>query len=135
MDFLLSDPPYFLDQLDDKWSHEAIGQNMRKAGAVGGLPVGMKFDPVQGRRLEAFFHQVSLEAIRVLKPGAFMVAFSQGRLVHRLATAAEDAGFEIRDLFVWEHEGGQGKAFTHTHFVERMDISAKEKKSIIKKLD
>ena len=64
-----------------------------------------------------------------------MVAFSQGRLVHRLATAAEDAGFEIRDLFVWEHDGGQGKAFSQAHFVERMDLSRREKNRIIKQLD
>ena len=64
-----------------------------------------------------------------------MVAFSQGRLVHRLAIAAEDAGFEIRDLFVWEHEGGQGKAFTQDHFVKKMDLSAKQRAAIVTKLD
>lgn len=104
IDFLLTDPPYFLDQLGDEWSREGIAKRMRRASTVGGLPVGMKFDRDQSKRLEQFFFQVSKHAIRVLKPGAFMVAFSQGRLVHRLATAAEDAGFEIRDLFVWEHE-------------------------------
>ena len=60
-----------------------------------------------------------------------MVAFSQGRLVHRLAVAAEDAGFEIRDLCVWEHEGGQGKAFTQDHFVRKMDLSKAEQGAII----
>ena len=64
-----------------------------------------------------------------------MVAFSQGRLVHRLAIAAEDAGFEIRDLFVWEHEGGQGKAFTQDHFVKKMDLPAKKRAAIVAKLD
>lgn len=68
VDFLLSDPPYFLDQLDDAWSKTGIARNMTRPSAIGGLPVGMKFDPAQGRRLEAFFHRVSLEAIRVLKP-------------------------------------------------------------------
>lgn len=101
----MTDPPYFLDQLGDEWSRENIARRMLSPSAVGGLPSGMKFDREQGRRLEDFFYKVSVHAMRVLKPGAFMVGFSQGRLVHRLAAAAEDAGFEIRDLFVWEHEG------------------------------
>ena len=64
-----------------------------------------------------------------------MVAFSQGRLVHRLAIAAEDVGFEIRDQLIWEHQGGQGKAFTQDHFVDRMPIGQKQRKAIISKLD
>jgi site-specific DNA-methyltransferase (adenine-specific) len=94
----------------------------------------MKFDPRQGQRLELFFEQVSREVLRVLKPGGFMVSFSQGRLYHRLAIAAEDAGFEIRDLLIWEHDGGQGKAFTQDHFVKRMRMTAEEKEKIIQKL-
>lgn len=77
MDFVLTDPPYFLDQLDDAWSRHGIAMKMRKAGAVGGLPVGMKFDRDQSRRLEQFFYKVSEHAFRILKPGGFMVAFSQ----------------------------------------------------------
>ena len=69
IDFIVTDPPYFLDQLGDEWNDKNIVRNIKKAGAVGGLPVGMKFDKQQGRRLERFFFQVSNEAIRVLKPG------------------------------------------------------------------
>ena len=64
----MSDPPYFLDQLDDAWSRTSINKKMGKAGAVGGLPVGMKFDRAQSKRLEEFFFKVSQEAIRVMKP-------------------------------------------------------------------
>lgn len=35
--------------------------------------------------------------LRVLKPGAFLLAFGGSRTYHRLAVAIEDAGFEIRD--------------------------------------
>ena len=69
IDFIVTDPPYFLDQLGDEWNDASIVRNIKRAGAVGGLPVGMKFDKQQGRRLERFFFQVSNEAIRVLKPG------------------------------------------------------------------
>jgi site-specific DNA-methyltransferase (adenine-specific) len=134
VDFVATDPPYFLDGMGDEWSDRDLKEKEAKGGAVRGLPVGMKFDPRQGQRLELFFEQVSREVLRVLKPGGFMVSFSQGRLYHRLAIAAEDAGFEIRDLLIWEHDGGQGKAFTQDHFVKRMRIAAEEKEKIIQKL-
>lgn len=46
------------------------------------------------------------EVYRVLKPGAFLLAFGGTRTFHRLACAIEDAGFEIRDCLSWLH--GQG---------------------------
>jgi DNA modification methylase len=41
------------------------------------------------------------ECLRVLKPGGYLVAFSATRTIHRLTTAAEDAGFEIIDQLGW----------------------------------
>jgi DNA modification methylase len=41
------------------------------------------------------------ECLRVLKPGGYLVAFSATRTIHRLTTAAEDAGFEIIDQISW----------------------------------
>lgn len=134
VDFIATDPPYFLDGMGDEWSDVELKKKEARAGAIRGLPVGMKFDPLQGKRLEKFFYNVSKEAARVLKPGGFMVSFSQGRLFHRIAVAAEDAGFEVRDMLVWEHNGGQGKAFTQSHFVQKMKIPNTEKEAIIKKL-
>jgi site-specific DNA-methyltransferase (adenine-specific) len=134
IDLIATDPPYFLDGMDNTWSDTNLKKKQSKARAIGGLPVGMKFDPTQGLRLEKFFYEISLEAMRVLKPGGFMVAFSQGRLFHRLAIAAENAGFEIRDMLIWEHGGGQGKAFTQNHFVRKMPISEQEKETIVDKL-
>src|SRR5262249_12522374 len=135
VDLIATDPPYFLAGMDDGWSHKDLKRKEAKAKTVKGLPVGMKFDPEQGRRLQEFFERVSREALRVLKPGGFMVSFSQGRLYHRLTIGAEDAGFEVRDLLIWEHNGGQGKAFTQDHFVRKMKLSANEKATLIAKLD
>ncbi len=134
IDLIATDPPYFLDGMDDEWSDRKLKSKAAKAGAIRGLPVGMKFDPAQGKKLQEFFVRVSVEALRVLKPGGFMVVFSQGRLFHRIAVAAEDAGFEIRDMLIWEHNGGQGKAFTQNHFVKKMKISDEKKRAIIERL-
>ena len=38
-----------------------------------------------------------VEALRVAKPGAHLLAFGGTRMFHRLACAIEDAGWEIRD--------------------------------------
>lgn len=134
IDFIATDPPYFLDGMGDDWSDTKLKNKIAKAHTIGSLPVGMKFDAAQGKKLQKFFGKVSEEALRVLKPGGFMVAFSQARLFHRMAVAAEDAGFEVRDMLVWEHSGGQGKAFTQSHFVRKMNLSAEEKKEIVDKL-
>lgn len=46
------------------------------------------------------------EALRVLKPGGWLVAFSGSRTYHRMACAIEDAGFEIRDQIMWIYGSG-----------------------------
>jgi len=38
------------------------------------------------------------ELLRVLKPGAHLLAFGGTRTYHRMACAVEDSGFEIRDM-------------------------------------
>ena len=48
--------------------------------------------------LQQVWHEAwATEALRVLKPGGFLLAFGGTRTAHRLACAIEDAGFEIRD--------------------------------------
>jgi len=100
---------------------------------IGGLPVGMKFDPRQGKRLQEFMSVVAEKLFRVLKPGGFFLCFSQGRLYHRMVVAIEEAGFEIRDMLIWK-KVGQAKAFSQDHFVRKMKISEKEKEIILNSL-
>lgn len=132
---VLTDPPYFLDGLDGDWKKGTGGQ--RGTGAVGGLPVGMKFDPAQGRKLQAFMEPIAFDLHRVLKPGGFALVFSAPRLVHRMAIAFEDPGFEIRDIYAWRFtRRSQFKAFSMNHFVERRDdLNASKKKEILKRLE
>ncbi len=46
------------------------------------------------------------EALRVLKPGGHLLAFGAPRTYHRMATAIEAAGFEIRDSIQWIYGSG-----------------------------
>jgi site-specific DNA-methyltransferase (adenine-specific) len=50
------------------------------------------------------------EALRVLKPGGHLLAFSSTRTYHRMACAVEDAGFEIRDMIEWLYAAGMPKS-------------------------
>lgn len=128
---IITDPPYFIDGLTSDWNVGTVNSKRSKAGIIGGLPVGMKFDPKQGKELQAFYSKVSKQAERVLCPGGFFLSFSSPRLVHRMAIAVEDVGFEIRDMYAWRYRRGQAKAFTLNHFVNKMDISKVAKARII----
>ncbi len=132
---VLTDPPYFLDGLDERWRKGTGGP--RETGTIGTLPVGMKFDPAQGYRLQEFLHPVAQELLRVLKPGGFLLMFSAPRLYHRAAVAVEDAGFEVRDAFAWRFTANaQFKAFKMDHFIRRRkDMSDEQKARTIKALD
>lgn len=51
-----------------------------------------------------------LEVLRVMKPGAHLLAFGGTRTYHRMACAIEDAGFEVRDMTAWLYGSGFPKS-------------------------
>ena len=132
---VVTDPPYFLDGLGTDW-RKGNSKVPKGSGAVGGLPVGMKFDPRQGKELQSFIESAGRLMLDVLAPGGFAAVFSQPRLSHRMGVGLEDAGFEIRDMFAWRYtKRAQFKAFSMNHFVDRMNISDHEKARMKGKLD
>ena len=50
------------------------------------------------------------ELLRVLKPGAPVIAFGGTRTFHRVAVGIEDAGFELRDVLSWMYGSGFPKS-------------------------
>lgn len=137
IDMCLTDPPYFLDTLDDNWDTDNIEKRLPKEKkdkkpTIGSLPKGMKFDPSQGIRFQEFMEKVSFEIFRVLKPGAFFISFSQARLYHRMTIAVENAGFEIRDMIGWTYKG-QAKAFSQDHIINLQKNMTEEEKETLKK--
>lgn len=129
---VLTDPPYFIDGMDENWDGAKLNGRV-KPGVVGSLPAGMKFSVEQGRDLQKFLTPIAMEWMRVLRPGGFCLVFSQNRLAHRTAVALEEADFEIRDVLLWRYEG-QAKAFTQDHFVRKRDLPEAEKARLIRKL-
>jgi len=133
IDLVLTDPPYFLDKFDDKWSPEVV-ENKKNLYAVKSLPAGMKFDKEQGNRLYRWFLEISKEIFRILKPGGFFLSFSSPRLYHRMASAMDDAGFMIKDCLLWIYTQNQVKAMSLNHFIQKMDIPKQEKEQLKTKL-
>ena len=126
VDAVITDPPYFLDQLGDGWETDK-GVKQTNNGQVTSLPAGMKFDPKQGIQFQEFMNAVAVESLRVLKPGGFLLSFSAPRLYHRLGVAVEDAGFHVRDLWSWLYTQNQVKAMSVRRF---LDTSKLDKKTL-----
>ncbi|MCS7224845.1 MAG: site-specific DNA-methyltransferase [Armatimonadetes bacterium] len=134
VDLVLTDPPYFFDKLDDEWDLRKVNKRLPSQKVVTHLPPGMKFDPAQGRRFEMWYLAVAKEIFRVLKPGGFFFSFSGPRTYHRMAVAVENAGFWIRDCFIWLYVQNQPKAMGLDHFVERLDVSDDTKSAVMQML-
>ena len=129
IDLVLTDPPYFLDKLDNTWNSVKVA-NKKNIGVVTSLPSGMKFDKQQGIKFYDWYYKISLELFRILKPGGFFFSFSSPRLYHKMVSSIDDAGFEIRDGFIWLYTQNQPKAMSLNHFIEKTGWTKEEKEKI-----
>ena len=59
-----------------------------------------------GEAFEVWARLLGEGCLRVLKPGAYLLAFGSPRTFHRLACGLEDAGLEIRDTLMWLYGEG-----------------------------
>ena len=134
IDIVLTDPPYFLDKMDNNWDHKTVS-NANNHYAVKSLPAGMKFDREQGKRFYTWYLEISKKLYRVLKPGGFFFSFSSPRLYHRMACAIDDADFLIRDCFIWLYTQNQVKAMSLNHFIDKLSIDKKTKTKLKEKLN
>lgn len=131
IDFIITDPPYFIDGMNDKWDKTKLDSKVAKSGVIGSLPIGMKFDKNQSLKLQEFITPIAKQLYRILKPGAFCVIFSQARLYHAMAMSVDLVGFEVRDMLVWKYSG-QAKAFSLNHFIDKDSILDSKQKENLK---
>ena len=82
VDSVVTDPPYELGFMGKSWDNTGIANSK----------------------------EMWAEALRVLKPGGHLLAFSGTRTYHRMAVAIEDAGFEVRDMIEWIYSTGFPKS-------------------------
>lgn len=132
VDFVVTDPPYGISQLNHDWDLKKIEESTKKSElttcTVKSIPVGMKFDPDDAKNLGKFLTITSSELFRVLKPGGFCIVFSQARSAHHVALAFENSGFEIRDQLIWDYGAGQGKAQGVQNFIRKNKTLTEEEK-------
>lgn len=66
------------------------------------------------------------EAIRVLKPGGFLLSFGGTRTYHRMVVNIEDAGFEIRDQIQWLYGSGFPKSLDIGKAIDKLQGNERE---------
>jgi DNA modification methylase len=89
VDACVTDPPYGLSFMGKAWDHSVPSV------------------------------EVWREVLRVLKPGAHLLAFFGTRTYHRGVVAVEDAGFEIRDQIGWAFGSGFPKSHDVSKAIDR----------------
>ncbi len=92
VDSIVTDPPYELGFMGKSWDSTGIAYNV----------------------------DMWREALRVLKPGGHLLAFSGSRTYHRMTCAIEDAGFEIRDQIMWVYGSGFPKSMDVSKALDKM---------------
>lgn len=129
IDCVITDPPYFIDKLDNHWDSKKISGSTSNSH-IKHLPKGMKFDKQQVKDLYDFYLNLSRLLFRKMKPGAYFLSFSSPRLYHAIAMACEIAGFEIRDMINWVYTQTMPKGMCCNHIIEKMNISQEDKDRI-----
>jgi len=126
IDCVITDPPYFIDKLDNNWSSKEVNEDVKNSH-IKHLPKGMKFDKSQIKELYDFYLKVSRILINKMKPGGYYLSFSSPRLYHSIAMACEIAGFEIRDMINWVYVQTMPKGMSVDHIIDKMELSDEDK--------
>ena len=71
------------------------------------------------QEMQLWHYQWAVEALRVVKPGGYLLAFGGTRTFHRLACAIEDAGFEFRDTIMWVYGSGFPKSLDVSKSIDK----------------
>jgi site-specific DNA-methyltransferase (adenine-specific) len=97
-DAIVTDPPYELNLHNKAWDNTGI----------------------------TFSRELWTLLFDVLKPGGFVAAFSAPRLYHRMAVAAEDAGFTMYPFLVWNYDSGVPKPANVSELFDRDVLTERE---------
>lgn len=130
VDCVITDPPYFIDKLDNKWSANDVNTD-KKNSHIKHLPKGMKFDKDQVKNLYDYYLELARLLYEKMKPGAYFLSFSSPRLYHAIAMACDIAGFEVRDMINWTYTQTMPKGMSMTHVIKKMKIPELEKQTLI----
>ena len=125
VDSVVTDPPYHLQSIVDRFGKE--GSAPAQYGTDGAFARASKgFMGQEWDGGDVAFRKETWElALKLLKPGGHLLAFSASRNYHRMAVAIEDAGFEIRDQIMWLYGSGFPKSLNIGKGVEAYNKTGK----------
>ena len=131
VDSIVTDPPYHLVSIVKRFGKEdsapaQFGIDGVFARASKGF-MGKQWDGLDENGI-GIAQNVELwkECLRVLKPGGHLLAFSGTRTYHRMASAIEDAGFEVRDMIEWVYGSGFPKSLNIGKAVDKLQGNERE---------
>jgi site-specific DNA-methyltransferase (adenine-specific) len=123
------DPPYHLTSIVHRFGADTAvparsdGPTGVYARAAAGF-MGQKWDGGD----VAFRPETWRLVYDLLKPGAYLGAFSHTRRYHRMACAIEDAGFVIQDMGDWMYGSGMPKSHNVSKVFDRRAGMSEERK-------
>ena len=101
IDAIVTDPPYGLTSVTERFGKDGSAPaKFGKDGAFSRLSKGFMGKEWDGTGIERN-PEFWAKCLRVLKPGGYLLAFGGTRTYHRIATAIEEAGFDVRDMINW----------------------------------
>jgi len=117
VDSVVTDPPYHLQSIVDRFGKTSVDDDTYTSekvrnGADGYsrlIRTGFMGQEWDGGDI-AFRKETWELALKLLKSGGHLLAFSASRNYHKMAVAIEDAGFEIRDQLMWLYGSGFPKS-------------------------
>jgi len=125
-DACVTDPPYHLTSIVKRFGKgNAAPCKEGATGAYARASRGFMGKEWDGGDI-AFRPETWALVMKVLKPGAHIVAFSGTRTYHRMACAIEDAGFEIRDQIGWLYGSGFPKSHNISKAIDKINGAERE---------
>ncbi len=117
VDAVVTDPPYHLTT-GKKGGSGRASENLASPAGRSRATTGFMGKAWDGGDI-AHDPAIWREALRVAKPGAYLLAFGGTRTFHRLACAIEDAGWEIRDTVMWVYGSGFPKSLDVSKAIDK----------------
>ena len=125
VDAIVTDPPYHLTSIVERFGKEGSAPAKDKDGAFKRQSVGFMGKEWDGGDI-AFDPMTWSLCLGLLKPGGHLIAFSASRNYHRMAVAIENAGFEIRDQIMWLYGSGFPKSLNVGKAVDKKQGNERE---------
>lgn len=121
VDSIVTDPPYGIRFMGKAWDGADIEKRYQEANTKSAARqrTGRAAAAAAGKynrslsasiAFQKFTEEWAREALRVIKPGGYLLCFASTRTYHRMTCGIEDAGFEVKEQIAWTFGSGFPKS-------------------------